>query len=283
MYTLSGNAYGNRQSAARTVLIVSLLALIPAGLFANCVSFSGVRASEAISKGGVGKWYITADVTTSIRLGVTVSNGRVIIASRNLNGASLLGSQSPNQERGRPIDHLTGSRRAVRYNEFDCSLRLVVLACFPYPLWIFLAGPLRRNARLRRSMCAWCAYDVRGQIKGRCPECGAFFETERSVRSGLTLKTRARYLICGGVLGQACAFIVIALEGSLGRSAELPVCAIITLALPLRAVCSSVSVTRLWVWSGVIGAVIWWLVGEVIYLVREDGRARKTVNHLRVA
>lgn len=35
-----------------------------------------------------------------------------------------------------------------------------------------LRGPLRRHLRRRRGLCEKCAYDLRGNMKGVCPECG---------------------------------------------------------------------------------------------------------------
>jgi len=41
-----------------------------------------------------------------------------------------------------------------------------------YPCTAFLRGPLRRWRRRRKGLCVRCAYNLRGNISGICPECG---------------------------------------------------------------------------------------------------------------
>lgn len=41
-----------------------------------------------------------------------------------------------------------------------------------YPALAFIRGPLRRHRRRRKGLCLKCAYDLKGNVSGVCPECG---------------------------------------------------------------------------------------------------------------
>ncbi|MGD2108888.1 MAG: hypothetical protein PVI86_05800 [Phycisphaerae bacterium] len=41
-----------------------------------------------------------------------------------------------------------------------------------YPTTAFLCGPFRHWRRRRKGLCVKCGYDLRGNVTGRCPECG---------------------------------------------------------------------------------------------------------------
>ena len=60
------------------------------------------------------------------------------------------------------------------YRRVDVSLHLFGVVCLlgPYPLCVLVRGPIRRGIRRRRGCCAWCGYDLTGNVSGVCPECG---------------------------------------------------------------------------------------------------------------
>ena len=42
----------------------------------------------------------------------------------------------------------------------------------PYPTVAFMRGPIRRYRRRKRGLCVRCGYDLTGNVRGVCPECG---------------------------------------------------------------------------------------------------------------
>ncbi len=46
-----------------------------------------------------------------------------------------------------------------------------LVLCLPYPAYAWLAGRRLRRRRAR-GQCLRCGYDLRGNVSGRCPECG---------------------------------------------------------------------------------------------------------------
>jgi hypothetical protein len=68
--------------------------------------------------------------------------------------------------------------------------RLPVVPCWPgflidsifyaLILWLLIPGPfvLRRLIRIKRGRCPKCGYDLRGDLKRGCPECGWNREAE---------------------------------------------------------------------------------------------------------
>ena len=51
----------------------------------------------------------------------------------------------------------------------------LILLTLPYPIVIFVRGPYHRYRRYRRrkkGLCLKCAYNLRGNVSGICPECG---------------------------------------------------------------------------------------------------------------
>jgi len=50
----------------------------------------------------------------------------------------------------------------------------LLLGTYPAVSWV--RGPLRRSRRRRRGQCIHCCYDLRGNVSGICPECGASIE-----------------------------------------------------------------------------------------------------------
>lgn len=73
---------------------------------------------------------------------------------------------------------------AFRYKSFSNGLRRLFVLFLSCPIWViaatFVAYPaavlvcfqLRRWSRRRGGKCLKCAYDLRGNVSGRCPECG---------------------------------------------------------------------------------------------------------------
>jgi len=49
---------------------------------------------------------------------------------------------------------------------------VVVPILYVYPIAVIFGKPARRRRRRRRGLCVDCAYDLRGNASGRCPECG---------------------------------------------------------------------------------------------------------------
>ncbi len=60
----------------------------------------------------------------------------------------------------------------------DCprwaSIALVLLIAL-HPVRALVRGPIRRWNRRRHGLCSECAYNLRGNVSGRCPECGNSF------------------------------------------------------------------------------------------------------------
>lgn len=48
----------------------------------------------------------------------------------------------------------------------------VVLLFGAYPCLVFIRGPVRRFRRRRNGLCPQCGYNLRGNVSGRCLECG---------------------------------------------------------------------------------------------------------------
>lgn len=55
---------------------------------------------------------------------------------------------------------------------FGAPLWMLFVFFAAYPAVAFVRGPWRRYYRKKRGRCVRCAYDLTGNVSGRCPECG---------------------------------------------------------------------------------------------------------------
>ena len=62
--------------------------------------------------------------------------------------------------------------------EAGCPLWFPAMIFLSFPAYWVGFGPLRRIRRRARGHCEKCAYDLRGNESGICPECGTKFSTE---------------------------------------------------------------------------------------------------------
>ena len=71
--------------------------------------------------------------------------------------------------------NLWGMRGGVRGDSLGMPLWFPTFLVGFYPLWSFvtlLNARVRTYARGRRGSCLTCGYQMRGNVSGRCPECG---------------------------------------------------------------------------------------------------------------
>jgi hypothetical protein len=65
-------------------------------------------------------------------------------------------------------------------------LLVIVAACIPAP-WAVLRAVrrVRRTRRRQRGYCVSCAYDLRGNVSGLCPECGTTVAEKDAVENNI--------------------------------------------------------------------------------------------------
>ena len=75
---------------------------------------------------------------------------------------------------------------AWSYFVIFCPFWFPVLVLATYPAIAFIRGPFRHWRRKRRGLCLSCAYNLEGNVSGRCPECGAAFEKASKTNDATT-------------------------------------------------------------------------------------------------
>ena len=60
----------------------------------------------------------------------------------------------------------------IRVTELRVQIWFLLLVFSIWPVLAVCFGPVRRYRRRRRGRCVTCGYDLRGNVSGRCPECG---------------------------------------------------------------------------------------------------------------
>jgi hypothetical protein len=84
----------------------------------------------------------------------------------------------------------TGSQRSWRWAAVTTPLWVIVALLLVHPAVAFVLGPVRRRYRYQRNQCIRCGYDLKGNVSGRCPECGdASEDGERLGRPGAYTNT----------------------------------------------------------------------------------------------
>ena len=70
----------------------------------------------------------------------------------------------------------------IDVNEYQAGQTTVVLPLWVlaglfalYPILVSMRGPARRWHRRRKGLCIACAYNLKGNVSGVCPECGVQF------------------------------------------------------------------------------------------------------------
>ncbi len=63
-----------------------------------------------------------------------------------------------------------------------CPFWVAALVFSIWPAIHLWRGPIRRRLRLRSGLCVNCAYDLRGQVEPRCPECATPIPTAAAGR-----------------------------------------------------------------------------------------------------
>ncbi|MCP4249912.1 MAG: hypothetical protein GY778_22950 [bacterium] len=63
---------------------------------------------------------------------------------------------------------------SVPYTQFVFRFPVLLVSAVlgAYPAITLVRGRLRRWCRLRKGCCLTCAYDLTGNVSGKCPECG---------------------------------------------------------------------------------------------------------------
>ncbi|MFH1110781.1 MAG: hypothetical protein V1790_16525 [Planctomycetota bacterium] len=88
------------------------------------------------------------------------------------------------------ITHVDVDANGQWHNRLDSTAYTVTWSNVRFPLWflaaVFGAYPMwqlallnRKIRRRRRGLCVYCAYDLRGLVDPRCPECGMPFDRAR--------------------------------------------------------------------------------------------------------
>ena len=66
--------------------------------------------------------------------------------------------------------HSEAGRKVLVYSGVPLALPLA--GCALVPAYCFVVWPLRRRRRMRKGLCCYCGYDLRGSSDTRCSECG---------------------------------------------------------------------------------------------------------------
>lgn len=67
---------------------------------------------------------------------------------------------------------MNGSSLPISRSSLRAPFWALIPLLYVSPYLMFIYAPARRRRRRRRGLCVQCAYDLRGNISGRCSECG---------------------------------------------------------------------------------------------------------------